>query len=969
MHENKSKLTRATRASIAILLSILLAGMLPLFGMKRAHALDINYPSSTDTTHSNIRYTTIDESQFNRLIYINSVGDMTSAISVVHSNPTQKFALILKNNLVFSSEITFRTGNATIFGCGYKISLGGQATIKTAGNAVLNLGYEGAHDRLDIHMDATNKEERHVAHVTVTENSRVNIYGADQRANSTNIANNNAVDAPAGGISVHDSATLYSNGGCVWDNKNNKDKITYAAGGVLVDSENATLNLKKISIVRNWAWNGDGGGILAPAGKVITNDETQIENNRASFKGGGIFIGGKANFYCNKLENLEPYTGGGTWVTHNNATEGGGFYVDAKDSSPSFGFQLLRARIYANKADKQGSDFAIVNHNKTGDVKLIEPIIMKCASGDGWFDTWYHDSEADRKASGTPGEYNFENEIGAEKYLVLRPGKKRGVEYKFESATDWKYFNDDVRALLPVDYSVYSAGTVINAKMPSKTVVQDGTGKWTFLGWDMNTRTITKDADAVFTGKWEWKEDPGPTGGRWRIWHNFKSITKDKPLSGYVRAFEPYDKNKYALTDDMKPTMPEYTKLKEPDADGWWKFEGYENNFAVDTKKEWRTYTGNWSWHPDSESMEDQFSLIHKWVSGTPGKELPKEITDMLPVDKKKYVAGSENMPITPNIRQVNVAGGHWYFEGYDIKVAKFVDKDITCTGTWKFYADPKVNINVTVKGNGKAVANEVAKAKWNLVWNSGLTGNNINLIKSIKVDGIEKFSVVNVNKDEWKVANAEYKRRMKEDYKLVDFSKVKATIEKGGTLEIDGTQYLTGDGDKTINVEVEFQELVPVFRLYNMLSSEHLFTTDKAEYDNWVAIGKKNKDWWIGEGIDWFAPTMGKNIYRLYNPGLGKLGRTSHYYTGDLKEIERLTTKWGWIKEKQFPNGVFKSGGDAPVFTCYNEALKSAHHYTSDLDEYLGLEKHGWDLEVYKNFDRKKGKWTGFFNCVMSAK
>ena len=160
----------------------------------------------------------------------------------------------------------------------------------------------------------------------------------------------------------------------------------------------------------------------------------------------------------------------------------------------------------------------------------------------------------------------------------------------------------------------------------------------------------------------------------------------------------------------------------------------------------------------------------------------------------------------------------------------------------------------------------------------------------------------------------------------------------------------------------VEFEDLVPVYRLYNMVTSEHLFTTDKSEYDSWVSKSKSDSDYWIGEGINWFAPKSGDTtVVRLYNPTLGGLGRTSHYYTSDTAEIEELTGKHGW-KNESSDGKAFASGGDIPIWTCYNEALGSAHHYTSSQTEWLGLSKHGWDLE------RSKNRATGVFKAVLSA-
>lgn len=175
----------------------------------------------------------------------------------------------------------------------------------------------------------------------------------------------------------------------------------------------------------------------------------------------------------------------------------------------------------------------------------------------------------------------------------------------------------------------------------------------------------------------------------------------------------------------------------------------------------------------------------------------------------------------------------------------------------------------------------------------------------------------------------------------------------------------------------------VAVYRMYNFLSSEHLFTTNKSEVDNLKKLTNQKKSHWEAEGVNWYAPKSGTPVYRLYNAKLGKLGRCSHYYTSDTKEIKKLCTKrWGWKNE-----GIsFYSGGTTPIYTAYSEALGSQHHYTSDKSEWSKLDL-GWDIEGDKNggkfvsYNKSKrytgtkkyyknytGDYTGFFLALASG-
>ena len=54
-----------------------------------------------------------------------------------------------------------------------------------------------------------------------------------------------------------------------------------------------------------------------------------------------------------------------------------------------------------------------------------------------------------------------------------------------------------------------------------------------------------------------------------------------------------------------------------------------------------------------------------------------------------------------------------------------------------------------------------------------------------------------------------------------------------------------------------------PIYRLYNRLNGEHLYTLDKNEKDNLLT-----SDTWKDEGQAWIAPSESSySVYRLLNP------------------------------------------------------------------------------------------------------
>lgn len=155
----------------------------------------------------------------------------------------------------------------------------------------------------------------------------------------------------------------------------------------------------------------------------------------------------------------------------------------------------------------------------------------------------------------------------------------------------------------------------------------------------------------------------------------------------------------------------------------------------------------------------------------------------------------------------------------------------------------------------------------------------------------------------------------------------------------------------------VTAQAEMTVYRLYNRLNGEHLYTTDANEKD----VLFKNHGWGY-EGEAWYAPDAGQGtpVYRLYNAGL-----QNHLYTTDTNEVKVLTSKHGWTMDN---NGrpVFYSGGDAKIYRVYNRELRGLHHWTTDTNEYNILPQYGWQQEGVKLKALRVGKpiQTQYYNA-----
>lgn len=197
--------------------------------------------------------------------------------------------------------------------------------------------------------------------------------------------------------------------------------------------------------------------------------------------------------------------------------------------------------------------------------------------------------------------------------------------------------------------------------------------------------------------------------------------------------------------------------------------------------------------------------------------------------------------------------------------------------------------------------------------------------------------------------AKLTYRKTVERDDYLPSHAKCACILYEGGFISnnsesryLNSPAYIEDASDRFLNAVNDYfgvgLEYKRVYRLYNPSTSEHLYTTDKNEYETLY-----RKHGWGQEGIAWKAPRTGTPVYRLYQPGLD-----NHLYTTDQNEIKVLTSRYGWKKD----NGgqpVFYSGGSTPIYRVYNAGLRGLHHLTTDLNEYNTLPKYGWAKEGQK--------------------
>lgn len=108
------------------------------------------------------------------------------------------------------------------------------------------------------------------------------------------------------------------------------------------------------------------------------------------------------------------------------------------------------------------------------------------------------------------------------------------------------------------------------------------------------------------------------------------------------------------------------------------------------------TQTVNGSTTPSNETTTDpRFEKDHEYVSGTPGKDLPQEVLDLLPGKQTGIPNGTTVYPDAPigGVTRVTTSDGTWVFLGYDHDSEVINNKNAHFIGVWVIEPEPKKNV------------------------------------------------------------------------------------------------------------------------------------------------------------------------------------------------------------------------------------------------------------------------------------
>lgn len=99
--------------------------------------------------------------------------------------------------------------------------------------------------------------------------------------------------------------------------------------------------------------------------------------------------------------------------------------------------------------------------------------------------------------------------------------------------------------------------------------------------------------------------------------------------------------------------------------------------------------------HSNKVTTELLYEKTHEYVSGTPNKELPQEVLDLLPGKQTRIPNGTTVTPDQPlgRVTRVETSDGTWVFVGYDHDSEIIDHKNAHFIGVWVILPQPKKDV------------------------------------------------------------------------------------------------------------------------------------------------------------------------------------------------------------------------------------------------------------------------------------
>lgn len=242
------------------------------------------------------------------------------------------------------------------------------------------------------------------------------------------------------------------------------------------------------------------------------------------------------------------------------------------------------------------------------------------------------------------------------------------IHHEFVS-TDETPLPEELANKAPADRTAQAAAPKVTPSAVTETLVTIGEHNWRFQGWDATTKPVEGNK-VTFTGRWK----AGPL--QYPVSYTYVNGNPDHAMPDAIRVFVPrggdFDKG-----STVTPAAPQPNYFRDRAEGKTWRFVKWEPA-VIENLTGPATFTGTWEYTRDQD-VTAQYAFVAK-----DGSELPDAVKALLPRSTEHKAPVSRIMPSFPESTIVQVEGGEWEFDGYDLAFVNWPQGPThTFTGTW----------------------------------------------------------------------------------------------------------------------------------------------------------------------------------------------------------------------------------------------------------------------------------------------
>lgn len=631
------------------------------------------------------------------VIRVSNQKEFEEAIARVNKDSDSDYTIELTADFSITGFSINSPHKATILGNGHTLTMGVGGSVSVSKGAELTLG-------------ATDGNALNIRSAEGTSNDEpgmLNIEGTCNMYSGVTLSGREGNNYFGGGVTVS-GGTFHMYGGTIEKCGIKGGSVCYGGGVAVVyggqfimDSGTIKDCYAESDYIVDWAPNtcftAMGGGVFVSGGSYFRMNGGSISNNRATNMGGGVAVAISYDEIANSgsygtLKSSAEILGGK--VEENKAKKGAGLFASgyycafaaaicadtpAAGATKNPGLHIKNAQIQDNTADTADGmgGGVLVSMLKSPATASIENTIVKgnkAATGAGIASYGYY---TNMNIKGCTITENTANKYGG------------GFAAEDNKSGGKTTFTDTILCNNIAD----KAGSDVYLKNSPAALQSASSMDSLYLGNPEDVHNHKIDgwyedvASARYTGqtKEERKEYTGYTniGDSGEVY----LIAAAKPSLAKIKftnedGSHVYKETWYPIGTTAKDiVLPDAVKKSDETYD--YVFKGWSP--AIKDVTEDAVYTAVF------EKVFKQFTVQYEFKSITADKELPEEVTALLPKDPAGYGRDTDIKAIAPDKTEVKVDGGTWTFKGFDKDSKKATmenaddDGNVKFTGTWEF--------------------------------------------------------------------------------------------------------------------------------------------------------------------------------------------------------------------------------------------------------------------------------------------